>query len=74
MTQVVIENPVINSPYIEPRRHYRFDEDGITDQIVEVTDLGNAEQTIRATDGGRVSVGDSRGRRYYGTVSGCYAG
>ena len=35
MTQVVIENPVINSPYIEPRRHYRFDEDGITDEIVE---------------------------------------
>ncbi len=32
--QVVIENPVINSPFAEPRRHYRFDDDGITDDIV----------------------------------------
>ncbi len=35
MTQVVIENPVINSPYGEPRRHYRFDDDGITNDVVE---------------------------------------
>jgi type III restriction enzyme len=33
--QTVIENPVINSPFAEPQRHFRFDEDGITDQIVE---------------------------------------
>jgi type III restriction enzyme len=33
--QVVIENPVINSPFAEPQRHFKFDEDGITDQIVE---------------------------------------
>jgi type III restriction enzyme len=32
--QVVIENPVINSPFEEPRRHFRFDDDGITDEIV----------------------------------------
>ena len=31
---VVIENPVINSPFAEPRRHYRFDDGGITDDIV----------------------------------------
>jgi len=35
MKQVVIENPVINSPYKEPSRHYRFTEDGITDEIIE---------------------------------------
>lgn len=35
MRQVVIENPVINSPFDEPRRHFRFDDDGITDQIVD---------------------------------------
>ncbi len=35
MPQVVIENPVINSPFEEPRRHYKFDEDGITDEIAE---------------------------------------
>jgi hypothetical protein len=33
--QVIIENPVINSPFAEPRRHFKFDDDGITDQIVE---------------------------------------
>jgi type III restriction enzyme len=31
--QVVIENPVINSPFREPDRHFRFTDDGITDQI-----------------------------------------
>ena len=33
--QVVIENPVINSPFREPQRHFRFSEDGITDEILE---------------------------------------
>ncbi|NLF69335.1 MAG: DEAD/DEAH box helicase family protein [Candidatus Anammoximicrobium sp.] len=33
MPQVVIENPVINSPFEEPKRHFRFDEQGITNQI-----------------------------------------
>ncbi len=33
MPQVVIENPVINSPFEEPQRHFRFDEQGITNQI-----------------------------------------
>ena len=31
---MVIENPVLNSPYGEPNRHFYFDEDGITDRIV----------------------------------------
>ncbi len=35
MPQVVIENPILNSPYVEPRRHFRFSEDGITDEIEE---------------------------------------
>ena len=34
MSQVVIENPVINSPFAEPGRHFRFAENGITDEIV----------------------------------------
>jgi type III restriction enzyme len=33
--QVVIENPVINSPFAEPQRHFKFDDEGITDQIIE---------------------------------------
>ncbi len=35
MKQVVIENPIINSPFIEPRRYYRFTDEGITDEVVE---------------------------------------
>ncbi len=34
MRQVVIANPVINSPFEEPQRHFRFAKDGITDEIV----------------------------------------
>src|SRR5665647_1469330 len=32
--QAVIENPVINSAFEEPRRHFKFDDDGITNEIV----------------------------------------
>jgi type III restriction enzyme len=32
---VAIDNPILNSPLDEPRRHYRFDDDGITDEIAE---------------------------------------
>lgn len=34
-SQVVIENPIINSPFEEPKRHFRFSDDGITNEIVE---------------------------------------
>ena len=32
---LVIENPILNSPYEEPRRHFKFSDEGITDEIVE---------------------------------------
>src|ERR1022692_376905 len=32
--QAVIENPVINSPFAEPQRHFRFSDEGITSEIV----------------------------------------
>jgi type III restriction enzyme len=35
MKQVGIENPILNSPFDEPDRHFRFTEDGITDEVVE---------------------------------------
>jgi type III restriction enzyme len=35
MSQVVIENPIINSPFDEPSRHFRFSDEGITNEIVE---------------------------------------
>lgn len=31
----VIENPVINSPFRQPDRHFRFDEEGITSDVVD---------------------------------------
>jgi type III restriction enzyme len=33
MKQVIIENPVINSPFREPTRHFRFTDEGITNDI-----------------------------------------
>jgi hypothetical protein len=33
MRPVVIENPIINSPFHEPTRHFRFSDEGITNQI-----------------------------------------
>ncbi len=35
MTARTIENPVLNSAFQEPRRHFRFDDQGITSDIVE---------------------------------------
>jgi len=34
LKQVIIENPVINSAFKEPTRHFRFSDEGITDEIV----------------------------------------
>jgi type III restriction enzyme len=35
MSQVVIENPIINSPFNEPTRHFRFTDEGITNEEVD---------------------------------------
>ena len=35
MTQIVIENPIINSPFDEPIRHFGFTDEGITNEIVD---------------------------------------
>ena len=34
MSQVVIENPIINSPFDEPTRYFRFTDEGITNEEV----------------------------------------
>lgn len=41
MKQVVIDNPIINSPFHEPTRHFRFDDGGITDGIFEARRAGS---------------------------------
>jgi hypothetical protein len=35
MPQVTIENPILNSPHAEPGRHFKFNEEGITDEVVD---------------------------------------
>ena len=35
MADTIIENPILNSPFREPDRHWRFDDEGITNEIVE---------------------------------------
>lgn len=35
MKQVVIENPILNSPFVEPARHFLFTDEGITNEVVE---------------------------------------
>lgn len=35
MPDVVIENPILNSPFIEPTRHFEFTEQGITNVVKE---------------------------------------
>src|SRR5437899_1814839 len=34
MPDRVIENPVLNSPFIEPSRYFRFDDEGITNEAI----------------------------------------
>jgi hypothetical protein len=34
VANVVIENPILNSPYDEPDRHFKFSDEGITNEIV----------------------------------------
>lgn len=35
MPDQIINNPIINSPFEEPKRHFAFDENGITNEIIE---------------------------------------
>jgi type III restriction enzyme len=34
--QVVIENPVINPPFREPGRYFKFTAEGITNEVVDL--------------------------------------
>ena len=49
MAQTVIENPVINSPFREPRRHFKFSDDGITDEIIESRRVSSYFMPVPAT-------------------------
>ena len=61
MCQVVIENPVVNSLFEEPQRHFKFDDGGIT---VRAPSIAN---TMRRENGPEVLIayriaGDQRNR------------
>jgi type III restriction enzyme len=34
MPDVLIENPILNSPFKEPGRHFKFTDEGITNEVV----------------------------------------
>lgn len=63
MPDVLIENPVPNSPFVEPTRHFIFDEDGITDEIAESRRPPRCRQLLR--QGGSLDVvgGEEDGSR-----------
>jgi len=35
MSDALIDNPTLNSPFLEPRRHFKFTDEGITSEVVE---------------------------------------
>jgi hypothetical protein len=35
MADALIENPILNSPFVEPDRHFKFTDEGITNEIVD---------------------------------------
>ncbi len=35
MPQVTIDKPIINSPFSEPNRHFRFSDEGITNEVLD---------------------------------------
>ena len=43
MERITIENPVINAPFEKPQRHFRFTEDGITNEILEEKKVRNGK-------------------------------
>lgn len=50
MRQAVIEQWVVNSAFLEPRKHYKFDDDGITDEIVPFDPLPTGTIAARVTN------------------------
>ncbi len=55
---VSIENPILNGPYDAPKRHFRFDEEGITSETVESRRC-SAYYFSRSRDDGRNPGGGS---------------
>ncbi len=35
MADALIENPILNSPFAAPARHFKFTDEGITNEVVD---------------------------------------
>ena len=46
MADTIIENPILNSPYPEPDRHWRFTDEGITNEIIESRRRGTGRKQL----------------------------
>jgi hypothetical protein len=49
MPDTVVENPILNSPFREPARHWRFGDTGITNEVVESRRLSSYFMPIPAS-------------------------
>ena len=49
MADAVIENPIINGPFLEPKRHFKFDDAGITNEIIEARRVSSYFMPIAKT-------------------------
>lgn len=66
MSEVIIQNPIINSPFEEPRRHFRFDDGGITNEIVNARRPSSYFVPIaqtRSKSDGQMTIADWTGDR-----------
>ena len=50
MADALIENPILNSPFFEPDRHFKFTDEGISNEIV---DRRRYRQPVANEKGGR---------------------
>jgi hypothetical protein len=51
----LIENPVINAPYVEPSKHFVFGNDGITNELADGRRESTFSSPSRRRDGRRPS-------------------
>ncbi len=59
MPDAIIENPILNSPFGEPTRHFKFTDDGITNEIIEARRLSGYFVPIPQPKKGKQLVFDS---------------
>ena len=51
MATVFVKNPILDSPFREPDRHFRLSDDGTPTEIIELTEVQDAAKAIRSYAG-----------------------